>query len=107
MSAAESGFILVLLEGRTDRVGRRGGMRGADCDLVGCAIAVAVVIHAIHNVTLDVLDVLFASASVFVIHFHISFCQSDNSSFSKILRFIHIERRPPWQFIPLQICTCP
>ena len=80
MPAAESSLILILLEGRTDRVGRRGGMRGANCDLVGCAIAVAVMIYAIHHVTLDVLDVLFASASAFVIHFLISFCQSDNSS---------------------------
>lgn len=88
MSAQDLHFVLILLKGRTDRIGRRGSKGRSDRYLAGCAITVTVVIYAVLYVALDILDMLFASASAFVFHIVISFCRSDNSSITETVSFI-------------------
>jgi hypothetical protein len=71
-------FLLILLKGRTDRIGRSSCKGRTDCNLAGGAIAVTVVIYAVLYVALDTFDVLGRIAVTLVIklvifHFHTSF----------------------------------
>ncbi len=68
MSAQELHFVLILLKGGTDRIGRRGGKGRPDRNLACCAVAITVVVYAVLYITLYVFDMLFASASALVIH---------------------------------------
>ena len=64
--------LLSFLEGSADRFGACSGAAGTNGDLLGCAISVAVVMHAILYVAANALDVLLAAAflgSVVLIHF--------------------------------------